>query len=66
MANGKCFTFIGDDAYSMWNSYIYLTINNVFDEGKGQFRLYIHDQGMELSLVNQVGIQYYVFFSCPR
>ncbi|XP_059096121.1 uncharacterized protein LOC131890727 [Tigriopus californicus] len=38
---------------SKLNSYVSITMNSVFAEGKGNFRVFINDVGMELSMVNQ-------------
>lgn len=51
---GKCFTFFGDEIKATFFSTISLELNNVFENGNGKFKVFLHDRGMEFSLINQV------------
>ncbi|XP_059096394.1 uncharacterized protein LOC131890953 [Tigriopus californicus] len=53
MNSGKCFTFLLDETPVTKDSQVLLEMKNVFGNQSGRFRIFLHDRGMELLLINQ-------------
>lgn len=51
---GKCFTFLTDSTPTTLTTEFKIKFRNPFDTQDGRFRIFLHEPGMEILLVNQV------------
>ncbi|XP_059095146.1 uncharacterized protein LOC131889933 isoform X2 [Tigriopus californicus] len=64
--NGKCFTFLLEGISATTESLLRIDLKHVFGNETGRFKMFIHDHGMEMALVNQINLSSPIKIQCAQ